>query len=61
MNYTFVFTNQELGIIFGALQEKPYKEVAPVIESIRMQIAAAEAELSKEKEEEKEKENGDNE
>ena len=26
--FTFVFTDQELNVIFGALQEKPYKEAA---------------------------------
>lgn len=52
MNYTLVFTNQELNTIFGALQELPFKNAAPVIESIRMQIQAAEQE--KQKQEEKE-------
>ena len=44
MNYSFVFTGEEVNVIFGALQERPYKEAAPVIDSIRMQIQAAQEE-----------------
>lgn len=42
--FTLVFTDQELNVIFGALQERPYREAAPVIDSIRMQIQAAQEE-----------------
>lgn len=45
--FTLVFTDQELNAIFGALQEMPYKEAAPVIDSIRMQIQAAQEEKSR--------------
>ena len=45
--FTFVFTDQELNVIFGALQEKPYTEAAPVIDSIRMQIQAAQEEKAR--------------
>lgn len=45
--YTLVFTDQELNVIFGALQERPYKEAAPVIDSIRMQIQAAQEEKAR--------------
>lgn len=48
--FTFVFTEQELNVIFGALQEKPYKEAAPVIDSIRMQINAAQEERARREE-----------
>lgn len=58
--FTFVFTDQELNVIFGALQEKPYKEAAPVIDSIRMQIQAAQEEKSRQEEPVEVKEEGDN-
>ena len=47
MNYSFVFTGEELNIIFEALQERPYREAAPVIDSIRMQIQAAQEEKAR--------------
>ena len=47
MTYTFVFTDQELNVIFQALQDRPFREVAPVIDNIRMQIQAAQDELNK--------------
>lgn len=59
--FTFVFTDQELNVIFGALQEKPYKEAAPVIDSIRMQIQAAQEEKSRQEEPVEVKEEGDKE
>lgn len=60
--FTFVFTDQELNVIFGALQEKPYKEAAPVIDSIRMQIQAAQEEKARhEGQTESVKEEGDEE
>lgn len=45
--FTLVFTDQELNIIFGALQERSYREAAPVIDSIRMQIQAAQEEKAR--------------
>lgn len=45
--FTLVFTSDELNVIFNALQDKPYKEAAPVIDSIRMQIQAAQEEQMK--------------
>lgn len=59
--FTFVFTDQELNVIFSALQEKPYKEAAPVIDSIRMQIQAAQEEKSRQEEAKTEEEKGDKE
>ncbi len=60
--FTFVFTDQELNVIFGALQERPYKEAAPVIDSIRMQIQAAQEEKARhEGQTESVKEEGDKE
>ncbi len=35
--FNFVFTEAELNLIFSALTEKPYKEVANVIDNIRNQ------------------------
>lgn len=52
--FTLVFTDQELNIIFGALQERPYREVAPIIDSIRMQIQAAQEEKARQTESVKE-------
>lgn len=54
--FTLVFTDQELNVIFGALQERPYREAAPVIDSIRMQIQAAQEEKER-REEQTEAEN----
>lgn len=45
--FTLVFTDQELNVIFEALQERPYREAAPVIDSIRMQIQAAQEEKAR--------------
>ena len=61
--FTLVFTDQELNVIFGALQERPYKEAAPVIDSIRMQIQAAQEEKARHEgqTESEVKEEGDNE
>ena len=60
--FTFVFTDQELNVIFGALQERPYKEAAPVIDSMRMQIQAAQEEKARHEEQtESVKEEGDKE
>ena len=60
--FTFVFTEQELNVIFGALQERPYKKAAPVIDSIRMQIQAAQEEKARhERQTESVKEEGDKE
>lgn len=59
--FTFVFTDQELNVIFGALQEKPYKEAAPVIDSIRMQIQAAQEEKARQEEPVEVKEEGEKE
>lgn len=50
--FTFVLTEQELNVVFNALREKPYKEAAPVIDSIVMQINAANAEKEKQMQEE---------
>ena len=54
--FTLVFTNDELNIVFNALQDRPFREVAPIIDNIRMQIQAAQDELNK-----KENVEGDNE
>ena len=35
--FNFVFTEAELNLIFSALTEKPYKDVANVIDNIRNQ------------------------
>lgn len=59
--FTFVFTDQELNVIFGALQEKPYKEAAPVIDSIRMQIQAAQEEKARHEGQTESEEEGDKE
>ena len=54
--FTLVFTNDELNVVFNALQDRPFREVAPIIDNIRMQIQAAQNELNK-----KENVEGDNE
>jgi len=54
--FTLVFTNDELNVVFNALQDRPFREVAPIIDNIRMQIQAAQDELNK-----KENVEGDNE
>lgn len=53
--FKLVFTSDELNVVFNALQDRPFREVAPIIDNIRMQISAAQEEESK-KEEEKENE-----
>lgn len=35
--FNFVFTEAELNLIFSALTEKPYKDVANIIDNIRNQ------------------------
>jgi hypothetical protein len=45
--FTLVFTNDELNVVFNALQDRPFREVAPIIDNIRMQIQAAQDELNK--------------
>ena len=45
--YTLVFTGQELNTVFKALQELTYKEAAPVVDNIRMQLQAAQEEQMK--------------
>ena len=54
--FTLVFKNDELNVVFNALQDRPFREVAPIIDNIRMQIQAAQDELNK-----KENVEGDNE
>lgn len=55
--FTLVFTSEELNVIFNALQDKPFREVAGIIDNIRMQISAAQAEQAeKERQEAKEEE-----
>ena len=55
--FTLVFTSEELNVIFNALQDKPFREVAGIIDNIRMQIQAAQAEQTeKERQEAKEEE-----
>lgn len=55
--FTLVFTSEELNVIFNALQDKPFREVAGIIDNIRMQIQAAQAEQTeKERQEVKEEE-----
>lgn len=57
MAYTLVFTSEELNVIFNALQDKPFREVAGIIDNIRMQIQAAQDEQAeKERQEAKEEE-----
>lgn len=51
-SFTFVLTDQELNVVFDALREKPYKEAAPVIDSIVMQVNAANAEKERQMQEE---------
>lgn len=51
--FTLVFTSEELNTIFNALQDRPFREVAGIIDNIRMQISAAQAEESKKEEENK--------
>ena len=51
--FTLVFTSEEINVIFNALQDRPFREVAPVIDNIRIQINAAQAEESKKEEENK--------
>ena len=46
--HTLVFTNEELSVIFNALAEQPYKDVAPIIGIIQNQLQA-EAEEKKKK------------
>lgn len=52
--FTLVFTSEELNVIFNALQDKPFREVAGIIDNIRMQISAAQAEQEAKEEENKE-------
>ena len=63
MTYTFVFTDQELNVIFQALQDRPFREVAGIIDNIRMQIQAAQDEQAekerREEQTESVKEEGD--
>ncbi len=55
--FTLVFTSEELNVIFNVLQDKPFREVAGIIDNIRMQISAAQAEQAeKERQEAKEEE-----
>jgi hypothetical protein len=54
--FTLVFTNDELNVVFNALQDRPFREVAPIIDNIRMQIQAAQDELNKKENVEGEKE-----
>lgn len=54
--FTLVFTSEELNVIFNALQDKTFREVAGIIDNIRMQISAAQAEQeAKERQEEEDK------
>ena len=53
-NYSFCFTGEEVGIMFRSLYERPYKEVAPIIDSMNMQIRAAQEEEQRRTEGEKE-------
>ena len=56
--FTLVFTSDELNVIFNALQDKPFREVASIIDNIRMQIQTAQAEQEeKERQAAKEEEN----
>lgn len=50
--FTFVLTEQEHNVVFDALREKPYKDAAQVIDSIVMQINAANAEKERQMQEE---------
>lgn len=55
--FTLVFTSEELNTIFNALQDRPFREVAGIIDNIRMQIQAAQTEQAeKERQEAKEEE-----
>lgn len=45
--FTLVLTGQELNIVFKSLQELPFREVAPIIDNIRMQVNAAQEERMK--------------
>lgn len=65
--FNFVFTEAELNLIFSALTEKPYKDVANVIDNIRNQYnfalqeeqRKAEALLAEKAKAEEEKTEGD--
>ena len=50
--YTLVFTGEELNTIFEALQEVVYKKAVPVINTIQMQIQAAQENKEENKKEE---------
>lgn len=45
--FQLVFSGEELNVIFSALAEKPYKEVAGLFNTINMQIQAAREEKNK--------------
>jgi len=38
MNFTIKLTEQELNVISNALGERPFKEVFPVMETLRKQV-----------------------
>lgn len=56
MNYTFCFTGEEVGIMLRSLYERPYKEVAPIIDSMNMQARAAQEEEQRKRDERTEEE-----
>lgn len=45
--YRLVFNGEELNVIFNALAEKPYREVAGLFNTINMQIQAAREESAR--------------
>ena len=53
--FTLVFTSEELNTIFNALQDRPFREVAGIIDNIRMQIQAAQDEQAEKERQETEK------
>ena len=54
-SHTLVLTNEELSVIFNALSEQPYKNAAPIFDTMQNQLKA-EFEEKKRKAEEEAKE-----
>lgn len=50
--FALKFTSEELNVIFTALQDLPFKKVAPVIDTINAQLQAAYAEKQRQAEQE---------
>ena len=59
--FTLVFASEELNTIFNALQDRPFREVAGIIDNIRMQIQAAQDEQAEKERQESKEEEGKNE